>query len=130
MSVALAVEELQQYSSGEQALGPQPVEKRKEPRRTLYETHWLTISSVAAGFSSFLVAKLVDVSDGGFGIYTLEPVEPGHEYAVAGEIKVDGHWLEISGHARVVYCKPAREGAYRVGLEAAGVRCQNIPKPH
>jgi hypothetical protein len=39
----------------------------------MYETHWLTISSVTADFSSFVVAKLIDVSTEGFGVSTLEP---------------------------------------------------------
>jgi hypothetical protein len=51
------------------------------------------MSSSAAGLSSFLVAKLVDISASGFGLHTLEPVEPGQEYTVAGEVQVDGEWL-------------------------------------
>jgi hypothetical protein len=129
MSVALAVEDLQD-SPAQQSYAPQPVEKRRAPRRKVYETHWLTMSSVTADFSSFVVAKLINVSAGGFGVSTLEPVQPGHEYAVAGEIQVDNHWMEISGHARVVYCRRAKEGAYRVGLEASGIRCQGIAEPN
>lgn len=128
MSVARAVEDLQD-SSVQQSYAPRPVEKRRAPRRKVYETHWLTISSVTAGFSSFLVAKLIDVSARGFGVSTLEPVEPGDEYAVAGEIQVDNHWMEISGHARVVYCRRTKEGVYRVGLKASGIRCQSIAEP-
>lgn len=126
---ALAVVDVQRLS-GEHTCEPQPVQKRTSPRRAIYKTHWLTMSSAGGGFSSFLVAKLLDVSVGGFGVLTLEPVQPEHEYAVAGQIQVDEHWLEISGRARVAYCKPAEDGAYRVGLEASGIHCQSSPAPN
>jgi hypothetical protein len=87
------------------------------------------MSSSAAGLSSFLVARLVDVSASGFGLHTLEPVVPGQEYTVAGEVQVDGEWLAISAQACVVYCQPSEEETYRVGLEASGVSYKSIPKP-
>ena len=114
---------------GQQAAGPQPVERRREKRRRIYGTHWLTIRCVTGKVSSFVVARLVDISPGGFGVCTLEPVEVGHEYAVAGEVQVDDQWLEVSGYTRVVYCTPSKEGPYRVGLVASGIRCQSVPKP-
>jgi hypothetical protein len=127
MPVALEIDNLED-SFEQQTYGPQPIDRRKEPRRRIYDTHWLTISSVTANFSSFLVARLIDVSDGGFGLCTLEPVEPGDEYAVAGEVQVDDQWLEISGHARVSYCKSSKEDTYRVGLAATGISCRDISR--
>jgi hypothetical protein len=129
MSVALEIGSLE-HSFEQQTYGPEPVERRQETRRRIYDTHWLTISSVTAKFSSFLVARLLDVSDGGFGLCTLEPVQTGHEYAVAGEVQIDNQWLEISGHARVAYCKPSKEKTYRVGLDATGISCRRISAPN
>ena len=128
MSEAFAIENLT-HPFGQQTCGPQPDERRRANRRRIYETYWLTMSCVTANLSSFLVARLVDISPGGFGLCTLEPVAEGHEYAVAGKVKVDDQWLEVSGHARVAYCKPSEEDTYRVGLDASGVRCERIPRP-
>ncbi|HUG81494.1 MAG TPA: hypothetical protein VML01_07515 [Bryobacterales bacterium] len=62
------------------------------PRRKVCEIHWLTISAVTADFSSFVGAKLIDVSAGGFGYPRWNPYG-----AVAEEIQVDKHWMKISG---------------------------------
>ena len=128
MLEALAIENLKQ-PLGQQTYGPEPVERRRADRRRIYETHWLTMSCVTAKLSSFLVARLVDISPGGLGLCTLEPVESGHEYAVTGVVKVDDQWLEVSGHARVAYCEPSEEDTYRVGLDASGVHYEKIPRP-
>jgi len=128
MSIQTAIQNLPHLDEVEQNR-PQLVEKRQSPRRRLYETHWMTMSSVTKGFSSFLVARLIDLSPGGLGVYTLEPVEVGHEYAVAGEVQVDGRWLEMWGHAHVVHCRPSKEDMYRVGLKATGIHWRDIPQP-
>jgi hypothetical protein len=80
---ALAVEDFNPAVT-EHGYGPQSLERRRAERHRRYETCWLTTSSTTAALSSFLGARLVDASACGFGLCTREPVEPGHEYAIAG----------------------------------------------
>ena len=98
-----------------------PRERRTTPRRKAFKTHWLTISSVKENFSSFIVARLVDVGEDGLGLLTLDPVPLGHEYGLSGEVDIDGECFELWGHAESLFCEPIEDGMYRVGMKGTGI---------
>jgi DnaJ-like protein/PilZ domain-containing protein len=93
-------------------------ERRRQPRVTQPHSQPVQLSCLEReGEPRTLTALLLDVSAGGFGVETEQPLTTGCLVTIAGEMISRGSRVQIEGHTRVAYCTPQPGGTtYRVGL--------------
>jgi hypothetical protein len=73
-----------------------------------------------------VAAQLVDASDSGLGTELPESVEAGAFVNFAGELHSPRFSMRLHGRARVAYCRPNRDGVFRVGLAFEEVQVRKL----
>jgi curved DNA-binding protein len=76
------------------------------------------------GAHRLVPARLVNISNGGLGLETSEPLAAGSFVTVAGELTSAGARIQIHGRARVAYCTLQDGGGYRLGLSLEAIPSQ------
>lgn len=92
--------------------------RRRNNRRQVAEPQGLQIRvPSSSGPARMLVAKLVDVGEGGVGVETFVPLTEGSVLSVSGDLCRDEFNLRLSGRVRVTYSTEVFPGLYRNGLQ-------------
>jgi curved DNA-binding protein len=92
-------------------------ERRKQARVRQPHSQPVQLSCLEReGEPRTLTALLLDVSSGGFGVETEQPLTTGCLVTIAGEMISGGSRVQIDGRTRVAYCTPQPGGRYHIGL--------------
>ncbi len=93
------------------------LERRRRPRHKRAQPDRIQISlRDRLGRPRIIGARLTDIGEGGLGIETTLPLDPGTLVSVEGSLGNGSHPIELRGDARVVFCVSRPHGGYRAGL--------------
>lgn len=104
-------------------------EQRKRPRTKPEKPQNLKVSfDPGSGAHVEVAVAIVDSNDEGIGVELAVPLVLGSLVTLMGPLVIAGSRVEITGRARVKWCKMAREGVYRAGLYLDGVSSRSSGK--
>ncbi len=96
---------------------PKEAERRRRTRVPRTQIQDLKISCYdQAGAPRAVVARLVDVSDGGLAVKTTTRLAVDSTVFLTGEMVNGGVRVDLRGRARVAHCQALTGGSYRIGL--------------
>ena len=101
------------------------VERRRQPRVSPPDTHYFTLTSN----NHFLVARLADYGPEGVGIEAFESLPLDSRVKISGLVRVDTGWMELSGSARVVHCRPQGMDLFHLGLAFEAAKWTPVSDP-
>ena len=104
-------------------------EQRKHPRTKSDKPQSLKVSfDPGSGTAVEVTVAIVDSNDEGIGVELAVPLVIGSLVTIMGPLVIAGSRVEITGRARVKWCKMAREGVYWAGLYLDGVSSRSSGK--
>ena len=100
------------------AANAKPKQDSRRFRRTReYGAQKLVLTyDAAGGIKGDCEAKLWDFSEGGLGMDSPRPFEPGEIVHIEGDLKGSAYSMRLGAKARVAYCRKSDKKSYRVGV--------------